>query len=45
MGANKELTVRAGNAGGVLIAVNKKEAKQLGQPGQVEEVTYTANKQ
>lgn len=41
--ADKELTVRAGNAGSVFITVNKEQAKQLGQPGQVEEVTYTAN--
>lgn len=41
--ADKELTVRAGNAGGVFITVNKEQAKQLGQPGQVQEVTYTAN--
>jgi cytoskeletal protein RodZ len=41
--ANRELTVRAGNAGGVYVAVNNANAKQLGQPGKVEEVTYTAN--
>jgi cytoskeletal protein RodZ len=41
--ADKELTMRAGNAGGVYVAVNQEKAKQLGQPGEVEEVTYTAN--
>jgi cytoskeletal protein RodZ len=41
--ADKELTVRAGNAGGVYVMVNRAQAKQLGKPGQVEEVTYTAN--
>jgi cytoskeletal protein RodZ len=41
--ANRELTVRAGNAGGVYVAVNNANAKQLGKPGKVEEVTYTAN--
>ncbi len=41
--ADKEVTVRAGNAGGVYIAVNRAKAKQLGEPGKVEEVTYTAN--
>jgi cytoskeletal protein RodZ len=41
--ANRELTVRAGNAGGVYVAVNNANAKQLGQPGKVEEVTYRAN--
>jgi cytoskeletal protein RodZ len=40
--ADKELTVRAGNAGGVYVIVNQEQAKQLGKPGQVEEVTYTA---
>lgn len=38
--ANQELTVRAGNAGGVLVAVNNEVAKQLGPPGKVQEVTY-----
>jgi len=41
--ANRELTVRAGNAGGVYVAVNNANAKQLGQPGKVGEVTYRAN--
>ncbi|MBR8832262.1 MAG: hypothetical protein N5P05_003514 [Chroococcopsis gigantea SAG 12.99] len=41
--ADKEVTVRAGNAGGIYVAVNRAKAKQLGEPGKVEEVTYTAN--
>jgi cytoskeletal protein RodZ len=42
--ANKQLTIRAGNAGGVFVTLNdKNEAKQLGKPGEVEEVTYKAN--
>jgi cytoskeletal protein RodZ len=41
--ADKSLTVRAGNAGGVYVAVNNANAKQLGLPGKVEEVTYRAN--
>jgi cytoskeletal protein RodZ len=40
--ANQHLTVRAGNAGGVLVALNKEEAKRLGAPGQVQEITYHA---
>jgi cytoskeletal protein RodZ len=42
--ANQQLTIRAGNAGGVLVAYNQEKAKQLGKPGQVQEVTYTTNK-
>ena len=38
--ANKELTVRAGNAGGVLVAFNNQEAQKLGEKGQVRQVTY-----
>ncbi len=42
--ANQQLTIRAGNAGGVLVSFNEEEAKHLGQRGQVQEVTYKANK-
>ncbi|MEB3338604.1 MAG: DUF4115 domain-containing protein, partial [Leptolyngbyaceae bacterium] len=38
--AKQQLTLRAGNAGGVLVAVNNGQAKQLGNPGSVEEVTF-----
>ncbi len=41
--ATKELVVVAGNAGGVLITVNNGEAKRLGEPGMVEEVTFTSD--
>jgi cytoskeletal protein RodZ len=40
--ADEQLTVRAGNAGGVLVTVNQQEAKQMGEPGKVEEVTVAA---
>jgi cytoskeletal protein RodZ len=36
--AQKELTVKAGNAGGVLVSVNQQEAKKMGQPGKVEQL-------
>jgi cytoskeletal protein RodZ len=38
--ANKQLTVRAGNAGGVLVTFNDEKTKQLGKSGQIEEVTF-----
>lgn len=41
--ANDRLTMRVGNAGGVLVSHNEEEAKPLGQLGQVEEVTFGAN--
>jgi cytoskeletal protein RodZ len=40
--AQGQLTVKAGNAGGVLVSVNKEEAKQLGEPGTAKEVTIAA---
>jgi hypothetical protein len=43
--AKQELFVRAGNAGGVLVAVNNGQAKQMGEPGKVEVVTVKANPQ
>lgn len=36
--AKKQLVIRAGNAGGVLLAVNKKPAKLMGQSGAIEEL-------
>nr|WP_290226625.1 RodZ domain-containing protein [Trichocoleus desertorum] len=39
--AKKELTLLAGNAGGVVVAVNRNAAKPLGQVGEVKEVTFT----
>lgn len=42
--AQEELTVRAGNAGGVLVTFNHEEKpKQMGAPGEVREVTFAAN--
>jgi len=38
--AKQELILRAGNAGGVLVAYNNEEAKQLGDPGTVKQVIY-----
>lgn len=43
--ASQKLTVKAGNAGGVFVAVNDEQAKQLGQPGQIQEVTFQVNPQ
>ncbi|HLO46909.1 MAG TPA: RodZ domain-containing protein [Kamptonema sp.] len=40
--AKDQLVFRAGNAGGVLLAVNNGKAKQLGQPGAIEEVVLKA---
>lgn len=40
--ANQQLVVRAGNAGGVLFAVNDGQAKRMGAPGAVEEVVVPA---
>jgi len=39
----QEVTIRAGNAGGVVITFNNEQQKILGAPGQVEEITYTVN--
>lgn len=40
---NEQITIRAGNAGGVVVTLNNGQEKLLGQPGQVQEVTYTVN--
>jgi cytoskeletal protein RodZ len=39
--ASNRLRVRAGNAGGVLLAYNGGKAEQMGAPGAVEEKTFT----
>ena len=39
----EQVTVRAGNAGGVFIAFNNEQEKLLGKPGEVEEITYKVN--
>jgi cytoskeletal protein RodZ len=41
--AERELKIRAGNAGGVVVAYNNQPAKPLGARGTVEEVVYTPN--
>ncbi|NER34695.1 MAG: helix-turn-helix domain-containing protein [Oscillatoria sp. SIO1A7] len=41
--ADRQLVVRAGNAGGVLVKVNNGQAKQMGDPDTVEEITITAS--
>jgi cytoskeletal protein RodZ len=41
--ANQRLSLRVGNAGGVLVNYNQEEAKPLGQLGQVQEVTFGPN--
>ncbi|MBE9069654.1 helix-turn-helix domain-containing protein [Leptolyngbya cf. ectocarpi LEGE 11479] len=39
--AQESLTIRAGNAGGVVLAYNQGTAKPMGQPGTVVEQTFT----
>ncbi|MEA5593599.1 helix-turn-helix domain-containing protein [Rivularia sp. UHCC 0363] len=41
--AQKELTVKAGNAGGVLVSVNHQEAKEMGKPGKAEQLRIALN--
>ena len=41
--ADQALTIRAGNAGAVVISYNNQQAETLGQPGMVKEVTYSPN--
>ena len=42
--AKKSLTIRAGNAGGVVLAYNQEQAKPMGKPGTVVEQTFTPGK-
>lgn len=39
----EKITIVAGNAGGVVVTYNKGQGQILGEPGEVEEVTYTLN--
>lgn len=39
--AKETLTIRAGNAGGVVVAYNQEKAKPMGKPGAVVEQTFT----
>jgi len=43
--ANKQLVLRAGNAGGVMVSLNNGTPKRLGEPGAVEEITFGSNTQ
>jgi cytoskeletal protein RodZ len=43
--ADQHLTLRAGNAGGVLVSLNDSKPKPLGDPGAVEEITFGTNSQ
>jgi hypothetical protein len=38
--AKEKLTIRAGNAGGLLVGFNEQKAKTLGKLGQVAEITF-----
>ncbi len=40
--ATEQLTVKTNNAGGVLMSVNQQEAKEMGEPGKVEEIRIAA---
>ncbi|MFM7472252.1 MAG: helix-turn-helix domain-containing protein [Nodosilinea sp.] len=42
--ADKTLTLRAGNAGGVMVSFNNGKTEVLGKPGTVQEVTYPPDK-
>lgn len=42
--AKQQLTILAGNAGAVLVAVNDEKAKKLGAAGQLQRVTFEANR-
>lgn len=41
--AEEKLTIRAGNAGGVVVSYNSGQSQRLGEPGMVAEVTYASN--
>lgn len=43
--ANSKVTVRAGNAGGVMVAYNNGTPTRMGEPGAVKEVTFSATQQ
>jgi cytoskeletal protein RodZ len=42
--AQEQLTVRVGNAGGVLVSINQEKARKMGNLGEVQEVTFAAPK-
>ncbi|PSN10962.1 helix-turn-helix domain-containing protein, partial [filamentous cyanobacterium CCP5] len=39
--ADQALTIRAGNAGAVMVSYNDRQAEALGQPGMVREITFS----
>jgi hypothetical protein len=41
--AEKELVFVAGNAGGILVAYNNEQAKQIGEPREVKELVWNAD--
>lgn len=43
--ADKQVVLRAGNAGGVVVSFNDGQAKALGQPGAIEEVAFPPDPQ
>jgi len=43
--ADRQLTVRAGNAGGVLVSFNDSQPKPMGEAGAVQELTFDARTQ
>ena len=43
--AESQLTLRAGNAGAVILAYNEGEAKPMGEPGTVREITFPEEQQ
>jgi cytoskeletal protein RodZ len=43
--ANERVTIRAGDAGAIEVSYNEGEAKPIGKPGDVKEVTFSAGSQ
>ncbi|GAP95671.1 helix-turn-helix domain-containing protein [Leptolyngbya sp. NIES-2104] len=43
--ADRQVVVRAGNAGGVIVSYNESQAKPLGQPGEIEEMIFPPDPQ
>ncbi|MBE9010590.1 helix-turn-helix domain-containing protein [Pseudanabaenaceae cyanobacterium LEGE 13415] len=43
--ADRQVVVRAGNAGGVIVSYNESQAKPLGQPGEIQEMAFPPDPQ
>jgi hypothetical protein len=43
--ADSQITIRAGNAGAVMVAYNEGQSTRLGAPGAVEEVKFPTDQQ